>query len=1329
MPKPVSVHEFLDVTAQSGVLSAERLEQIANDVAPVSADASTIADSLVASQTLTQWQANMLLEGRHKGFFLGKYRLLDLLGRGSMGSVYLAEHTLLNRKCAIKVLPYGLVQESKHLERFIREAQAVAALDHPNIVRAYDVDKAMEGERELYFLAMEYVGGVDLQSRVRSTGVLDFVSAADAVRQVAEGLAHAHQAGLIHRDVKPSNLLIDADGVVRILDLGLVVTEGSDEKASLTQDGGETLLGTVDYLSPEQALDCHAVDHRTDLYSLGCTFFFLLTGEPPFNRGTMAMRISAHQTMEAPALDEYRRGVPEKFAAIVRRLMQKNPNDRFENATQVAQELAVWLLDNTDASWQAKHPSVFASSAPSLTADADSVHDRVLPRSDPDATAIGASPFEDEVVASQADAGAGSTKSTRPFDTRNVLRKGLWIGSCLAVAVLFFVFGPWSDQSGSEDSPENGSAKAVRVAQAYIASAEELVESFVKPAEHARIDAMQESFFTGEEITPPFSFVMGETPSQQLLASTTPTLTTETLSDHHVRHTLQFVDAASQLSVKCVAVRYQDYPSLEWTVYLKNVGTGDTPLIEQFRAIDVSLPCPPPSSEMEQVQRWDAASDWSIQSETNSAWRYYHGWVAGWEPFDESDSKSVEGLERWAIGQKEPWIGKNVSRDTIMVEGTAVPPGQLLMKPASGQVKASDEAGSCPGLTWVCPRAGEYSITGRLRNIGAGGNGIEWIIHDQRWKILTDGRLEDQQEQPIEFSGHFSSGQQITLTISDRGDTTGDLTAIDFKVTEVAAVQPGDIVLRYCRGSTDSGSDFEPVSRGLSASKNRLFTSVGGRPTDGEAMPFFNLGMKDYGLVLAVGWPGQWQTEFIRDEQQNMRVLAGQQFTNFRLRPGEEVRSPLIVLQAYESDDWIRGQNVWRRWMLAHNVPRPGGEPVGPSFTGSGSHHYEHMLKATEENQKRLIDEYLENGLPIDYWLMDAGWYVNDGQWENTGRWDADPDRFPDGIRPVSEYAHAKGLKTILWFEPERVTPGTPLITDHPEWLLKSQKRLPHEWQYQANEGWQLFNLANADARKWLTNRIDTILREEGIDVYRQDFNIRPLFYWLGNDEPQRLGITENHYVTGYLAFLDELRWRNPKLLIDSCANGGRRNDLETMRRSVPLWRSDRAFEPVGGQCQTYGLAMWYPYFGTAITSPTKVSPYIYRSNMAPHSSSSFEMSKANIAHFKSLYDEWATVSPGFFGDYFPLTPFSTASDSWLAWQFVSSDGSSSVIQAFRRAASRESRRTLKLRGLRPAASYVVKDFDTLRAQRATGAQLMNEGLTVEISDKPGAGVITVTQQ
>jgi serine/threonine-protein kinase len=355
MATTLTVDAFLDVVRRSRLMRPEELEQVTKDLQHSGVDLSSpqaIAQALTDRQVLTRWQADYLLQGKHKGFFLGPYRFLKMLGKGGMGAVYLAQHEMMKRRCAIKVLPTKLLKgKSSLIERFYLEAQAVASLDHPNIVRAYDVNKETVGTSDIHYLVMEYVEGRDLQTIVEERGSgLDLAEVAEYARQAAAGLAHAHESGLIHRDIKPANLLVDAKGTVKILDLGLARFFDDRLDASLTKAYNESLLGTADYLSPEQALNSHQVDTRTDIYSLGCTCYFMLTGQPPFPDGSVAQRLIAHQVKSPTPIEKLRPDVPGDLVSIVEKMIAKKAEHRFASAADVVEAFGNWLQTHSGSS-------------------------------------------------------------------------------------------------------------------------------------------------------------------------------------------------------------------------------------------------------------------------------------------------------------------------------------------------------------------------------------------------------------------------------------------------------------------------------------------------------------------------------------------------------------------------------------------------------------------------------------------------------------------------------------------------------------------------------------------------------------------------------------------------------------------------------------------------------------------------------------------------------------------------------------------------------------------------------------------------------------------
>jgi serine/threonine protein kinase len=345
MPAPTTVPEFLDLVRRSQLLPDARLDEVIDrhrsmHTLPQTID--QVGNLLVRESLLTFFQSKQLKLGRYKRFTIGsKYRLLELIGAGGMGAVYLCEHTLMRRLVALKVLPVEKLEDESNKERFYREARAVAALDHPNIVRAYDIDTY----EKLHFLVMEYVDGTSLQEIVARYVLekkqFDPLRAAQYIAQSAVGMQHAHELGMVHRDIKPGNLLLDRTGVIKVLDMGLARFFNKQQDSVTEKYDDKCVLGTADYLAPEQAVS-NMVDIRADIYALGGTFYFMLTGHTPFPDGTIAAKLVAHQTREPRSVDTYRSDVPPGLLAVLRKMMAKDPADRYQEPIEVADALAEW---------------------------------------------------------------------------------------------------------------------------------------------------------------------------------------------------------------------------------------------------------------------------------------------------------------------------------------------------------------------------------------------------------------------------------------------------------------------------------------------------------------------------------------------------------------------------------------------------------------------------------------------------------------------------------------------------------------------------------------------------------------------------------------------------------------------------------------------------------------------------------------------------------------------------------------------------------------------------------------------------------------------------
>ena len=290
-----------------------------------------LARQAVQLKALTLWQAQQLLAGRSSGYKVDRYVLLDLIGQGGMGRVYLARDTRLNRRVALKILSPERVSNPRAIARFQREARVGAQLQHENLVRIYDFGES----NGRYFLVMEYIEGKTIGTLISEHGQMPPATAVRLARQVALGLEHAHLKGLIHRDVNPYNVLVTRDGTAKLADLGLAID--LSEEDHVTREGAT--VGTFDYVAPEQARHSHSADIRSDIYSLGCTIYHMCTGQVPFPSPSLPEKLFAHQALEPTPLDQALPGFPEGLAAIVHRMMRKSPDERYATPMQVVQAL------------------------------------------------------------------------------------------------------------------------------------------------------------------------------------------------------------------------------------------------------------------------------------------------------------------------------------------------------------------------------------------------------------------------------------------------------------------------------------------------------------------------------------------------------------------------------------------------------------------------------------------------------------------------------------------------------------------------------------------------------------------------------------------------------------------------------------------------------------------------------------------------------------------------------------------------------------------------------------------------------------------------------
>jgi alpha-galactosidase len=522
-----------------------------------------------------------------------------------------------------------------------------------------------------------------------------------------------------------------------------------------------------------------------------------------------------------------------------------------------------------------------------------------------------------------------------------------------------------------------------------------------------------------------------------------------------------------------------------------------------------------------------------------------------------------------------------------------------------------------------------------------------------------------------------------------------------------------------------------------------------------ETIPFFDIQAGERGLIGALGWPGTWAINFSRPTESAIGVSAGMGATHLSLHPGEEIRTPEVLLFAWEGDD-LDAHNVLRRHILKYHTPQYDGNPVvlPVSFTGWGG-----MKTSTSLH---LIDQITKENIGFENYWMDAGWYGTDRPVEefqvfgredwflHAGNWRVNRVPHPDGgLRPISDAAHAHGMKFLLWFEPERAVEGTPLTIEHPDWFIGEVTT-----HFEGNTArplvkFRMFDFGNPAARDYMINSMSELIDQQGIDIYRQDCNFALAPFWTQADTVDRQGMTQIRYVDGLLEFWDGLRRRHPQLILDIVQRG----DLETISRAVDLSRADYPVspdaDPVGAQVSTEGLAYWRPHFGTIVQIRPR-DTYHFRSAFAPglgfalfngagypNQIGSFIPDDFPFDWMRKMTAELKLVRPYYYGDYYPLLPCSLNSDcatnpskersaalEWAAWQFNRPESGDGMIQAFRRDKSAEATKNLVLRGLDPTATYEFTNPDTKTQKQMSGKDLMNSGLPVEITATPGAATV-----
>lgn len=527
--------------------------------------------------------------------------------------------------------------------------------------------------------------------------------------------------------------------------------------------------------------------------------------------------------------------------------------------------------------------------------------------------------------------------------------------------------------------------------------------------------------------------------------------------------------------------------------------------------------------------------------------------------------------------------------------------------------------------------------------------------------------------------------------------------------------------IRALTGTVCTENDFTPADRSLArtagAARSAVFDVIEGRSSS-RFMPWFGVDLDDgTGLEIGLGWTGGWTARFDLTDT-DLQVQAGMRKTHFRLLPGEELRQPsVLILRREKGVSVSAARTMLHRFMRAEKLPRNSRreliKPILPITAGGGNKPDKMMLD--------ILAWSVQHKMPFDTFWVDAAWYgpaqvpdpyPNCGStwWPNTGDWRVNTAIHPDGnLRKVSNYAHAHGMRFLLWFEPERSMSDKPMATEHPGWML------PRDWQRTVDPKKPqplLVNLGDAACRAYLVELISRFIRENKIDVYRQDFNLDPSGLWAGNDAPDRLGVTEAKHIAGLYAFWDELKRRFPDLLIENCASGGRRLDFEMVSRSHSYCRTDFAVGHRGTDSQVFNVQnitlntlCYQPFQGSETTPAAMFDDYGFFSSVCAGSVFTpsdweggivrrpfSEKENAWLAKVFAAADEMRT---GFMGDFYPQTePSSLAPDRWVAYQLHRSDLDRGFAIAFRRPACADAGFTFNLEGLVPEARYTVRRYN-----------------------------------
>lgn len=536
-------------------------------------------------------------------------------------------------------------------------------------------------------------------------------------------------------------------------------------------------------------------------------------------------------------------------------------------------------------------------------------------------------------------------------------------------------------------------------------------------------------------------------------------------------------------------------------------------------------------------------------------------------------------------------------------------------------------------------------------------------------------------------------------------------------------------VLTTAHGSDTDAEEFQPITHDFTGQADMSFGSAGGRSSQGS-FPYFDICDGNMGILGAIGWTGQWTANFSYADG-ILSMDTGMAETSISLHAAEEMRTPSTVLLFFDGDQ-DAGHNQFRQLIL--NVYSPRDEEGNvvtqlPDFFNlwGGNGETSHM------NAMELRDRL---NVPYDGLWIDAGWSgekggasSGDGQWfQDNGNLYVNKSLYPEGFTNLADKLHNEDKELLLWFEPERAYPGTQMVTDYPQYFLPK----PDAANY------HLLDLGNDEACDFLIDLVDGIIKENGIDWYRQDFNIEPYYTWLAADRQEgenRVGMTEIRYITNLYRYVDTLLERNPGLMMDNCASGGKRLDIEMMSRSFPLWRTDYSLI---GACYgddvrsiNYNLTYWLPlHAGGAGAADGRTTDYNWRCAMAAGMTNG-TLVPDDMSWYTKMNQQYERCQALMAGDYYILTQGigDRLTAKQAVYEFYVPEKGEGYILAFRPGACQDAEGVYRLKGLEADAEYSLECVDTGQTMEAGGAELMNNGLTLTINDSNTSLLIFITKK